>query len=239
MSDTQPKRPAPPDGYATWLDWATQWLRGVISSFDHARAELAELRADRDSLRESLASAEDAALKELSDTQGLLATARENLVAIDAQRAKAVREMEDVAKIADECVATAKSNEGISVMEWMMRTAMAEKKNKEAQAKLSEAVRERDALRAQLDEINSLEHATAKGPIDMLMNRAHQLKLNAALAQVAELRAAILGLGELTGTEVHAGWGATLRVHIRHDNAQAFNAVVSRLRAEAKEDVGQ
>lgn len=181
MSDPQPKRHAPPDGYANWLDY-------YMERNEYGRAELAELRADRDSLRQDLADAE-----------------RER----DEAEEKATRFLSE------------------------RFTAKANLRNLQSVYRDSE--KECDELRAKLDEINSLEHVTAKGPIDMLMNRAHQLKLNAALAQVAELRAAILGVGELTGTEVHVGWGATLRVHISHDNAQAFNAVVSRLRAEAKE----
>lgn len=51
-------RPAPPEGYASWLDCVLAPEVGVWTSSptlrDHARAELAELRKERDELRAKL-----------------------------------------------------------------------------------------------------------------------------------------------------------------------------------------
>ena len=57
MTDT--KLPPPPDGYATWLDYIHRSYTcceqvGVPCVHDHARAELAALRAENERLRKAL-----------------------------------------------------------------------------------------------------------------------------------------------------------------------------------------
>lgn len=246
MTDPQPKRPAPPEGCASWLDCALAPGSdpSAETRYDYARAELADLRKDLAETRDRLCEAEDdlasahdddeeeeseveirsldrivalfnerdAALKQLSDTQGLLAQAQENALAIDAQRAEAVRERDEAQR------------------------RLAKATTRQCYIDRWQAEKERDALRAKLDEINSLGHATAKGAMDMLMNRTHQL--NAARAQVAELRAAILEMGEING-HLYITYREGLRrltVHLDHDKfsvIETHNALVAKLHAEA------
>lgn len=132
MTAEQPEIPPPlPDGYAPWLDGLVAALDEMRFAMAHyfyrngARAELAELRqalADRsadlaicrDEL-ESVAKDRDEAMKKLSDTEGWLATARQQALDLDAQRAEAVRERDearDHLKTSwSDCVATARERD--------------------------------------------------------------------------------------------------------------------------------
>jgi len=46
--------PAPPHGEASWLDWAVNWCISSDALAAHCEAELAELRKERDELREAI-----------------------------------------------------------------------------------------------------------------------------------------------------------------------------------------
>lgn len=162
MSGDTPVLP-PPQGnrFDSLLDRLLDFARPPVlwpELWEETRAELAALR------------------KELATTQGLLATARENLVAMDAQRAEAVRERDA---------------------------------HHDVEAALDRALQERDALRA----------------------------------QVAELRGAILGLGEVRGHLFIDSDGARyLTVHFEDDKfgaIESLNALVFRLSAEALPGAGE
>jgi len=47
-------RPEPPKGYATWLDYHLEGPNSVHDGWRFARVELAELRKERDELREAI-----------------------------------------------------------------------------------------------------------------------------------------------------------------------------------------
>lgn len=87
MTISQQPVPPPPRNYASWLDKivSKDWNGNDCVAANHARAELAALR------------------ERLANTEGWLATARENLVAIDAQRAEAVRERDEAKKAFAHC----------------------------------------------------------------------------------------------------------------------------------------
>lgn len=131
--------PPPPDGFPTWLDY-------VLDGWDEAKAELAALRqalADRSADLavclndlESVAKERDEALKKLSDTEGWLATARQQALDLDAMRAEAVRERDTLK---------------------MLREKGCDCSDEEA----CRFVRERDEARAKLAELTAAVHAAA------------------------------------------------------------------------------
>lgn len=131
--------PPPPDGFPTWLDY-------VLDGWDEAKAELAALRqalADRSADLavclndlESVAKERDGALKKLSDTEGWLATARQQALDLDAMRAEAVRERDTLK---------------------MLREKGCDCSDEEA----CRFVRERDEARAKLAELTAAVHAAA------------------------------------------------------------------------------
>ena len=93
----------------------------------------------------------DAALKELSDTQGLLATARENLVAIEAQRAEAVRERDALRKELDEAIGHLDDISSVTGHGLFLDDADHEAPH--LPEFVDAIVKERDALRAQVAEL--------------------------------------------------------------------------------------
>lgn len=207
---TSPQHPVPPPmrGYTSWLDFVLDFCTMGYDEIARARAELAALRkelentkAERDAAKTDLEcltisgdmlasdtslfrgnsvrywydkaraykhafSERDAALKELSDTQGLLATARENLVAMDAQRAEAVRERDEAKKAFAHCT-------------YQFLTS--------APAEFAAIRQERDALRAQVAELR--EAVLGLGELGCAYADGNELYLTDWNAQVAKLRA--------------------------------------------------
>lgn len=189
MTYQQPPLPPPPDGYANWLD-------AIVDGTWHARDELAALRKELSDTKrhldyvESFAKAEGIKhidrLRELNDTQGLLATAQQNLLEVDAQRAEAVREVEEAEEVMHEAC-----NE-----------------RDKAKALLVRCVN--DGTDGGADEDVSLEFL-AHAPAECA---AIKQQRDALRAQVAEMREAALALGELEdgffeySDEIRLPWNA-------------------------------
>lgn len=168
MTAEQPETPLPPEGFATWLDYV---LRPAQSPFLQvstiAAAELAALR------------------QKLSDTEGWLATARENLATLDAQRAEAVRERDE----AQQQLAKA------TTRQCYIDRVQAEKERDEArtQQALSDRVlsKERDELRSEVDALR-VERVFNAQALAALTNEliAARMSLDEARAKLARLEAA-------------------------------------------------
>ena len=145
--------------------------------------------------------------------------AYENLVAMDAQGAEAVRERDE---------AQAKFLEAGKLLH-------------ETQLAKREISDERDALRAQVAELNEMGDATSKRLSEMLTNRTHQL--NEARAQVEELRAAVLSLWKHAPTveRVRSDYNEVDYVEVRVNEAVFFaiDAIVANLRAESRQQGGE
>lgn len=124
MTAEQPETPLPPEGYATWLDCLAEGDLD-LARYDFARAELAALRKELAQANEHrhFCDAIDLAFtqqiedlkKKLADTEGWLATARQQALDLDAMRAEAVRERDearDHLKTSwSDCVATARERD--------------------------------------------------------------------------------------------------------------------------------
>lgn len=179
MTTPQGQVPPPPEGYPTWLDYALDPNRIARAELFALRERLADTKCELAALRKELSDAKaerdertmrywsaaeerDAARKELSDTHGLLAAARENLVAIDAQRAEAVRERD---------AAIAEDTDLLNA----------------AHKAMHEANQELDALRAQVAELR--EAILELGELGCAYADGNELYLTDWNAQVAKLRA--------------------------------------------------
>lgn len=147
-----------------------------------------------------------------------------------------------------ELLAVYKETADVENAQWEKRHSEARKALAESQGKLAiatgnaaELAQQRDEALAEIKSKNKLLPSLLAEGVQMERERAIKAEheRDALRAHAAELRGAILGLGELTGTEVHVGWGATLRVHLKPDNVHTFNAWVSRLRAEAPGEEGK
>jgi len=104
-----------------------------------------------------------------------------------------------------------------------------------------EAMQQRNAAQAERDALRMTRARGCQcGDADVCAV-IHEMSIerDSLRAQVAELRGAVLGLGELDGTEVHVGYGPMMRCHLDVETAAAFNALVARLRAEALPGAGE
>lgn len=214
MTYQQPPLPPPPDGYANWLD-------AIVDGTWHARDELAALRKELSDTKrhldyvESFAKAEGIKhidrLRELNDTQGLLATAQQNLVAMDAQRAEAVRERDQ------------------------SQAALAQATTRQCYVDRKKAEQERDEAIKELEEVDEAlqEEVRARNAyhdVEAALDRAVQER-DALRAQVAEMREAILGLGEIREFQVRLEFNRA-QLDCGRADAKKFNALVTKLRAE-------
>lgn len=177
-----------------------------------------------------------AALRQkLSDTEGLLATAAQNALDLDAQRAEAVRERELSVSTANGLM------ESMILRNRQMdqvndKLAAAEKERDEArtQQALSDRVlsKERDELRSEVDALR-VERVFNAQALAALTNEliAARMSLDEARAKLAELREAALNLGELKPTG-ELWFPDSLRYAV-------WNALVAKLRAEQGGEAGK
>lgn len=163
--------------------------------------------------RYDLARAELADLrKELADTKAQLALQAANTVEAMQQRDEATGQLDDISSVSGHSLMLDDADhEAPRLPDW-----------------IDGIVKERDALRAQVAELNEMGDATAKRLSEMLTNRTHQL--NEARDQVQELREAVLDIAGAGFLGIPTRGEAMFALPV--ERAKALSALVAKLRAE-------
>lgn len=156
--------------------------------------DLARMRAQRDALA-----------KELETTKGLLATARQQALDLDAQRAEAVREMDEAEDLMHEAFA-----ESCKIKELLVRCV-----NEGTDGGADDDV-----------SLEFLSHVPAECA-------AIKKQRDEARAKLAELREAALALGEIRGMVYEGPRGQLVRADVPLQAAEAWIAQLAKLRADA------
>lgn len=182
----QPKIPPPPDGGTSWLDYmAISWGYMTKEETQHAKAELAALR------------------QKLSDTEGWLATARQQALDLDAQRAEAVRERDEAKALAAQGRAAGRAEAAQMFMERFEAECFDMNGDGNGLVE-SYPCGEETSTRWIPEKVRELfDVAPDGGVMASLLDRAEgayweaQSERDEARAKLAELREAALALGEL------------------------------------------
>lgn len=213
MSAPQPPRPASPAGCANWLDYVLTPEVSVWTSYlspkDCARAELAELR------------------KELADTKRIKEVACRDLETWQVSYDAAHKALEQAkAQLALQAANT---------VEAMQQRDAAQAERDAAQERVDLDVDEFRRIMSLLDGESLTLASEIQGLCDRAIRAGRQhvpvieqrdaavQERDSLRAQVAELRGAVLGLGELIPESAHAAW----------------NEIVAKLRAEPAGQEGQ
>ena len=247
MTAEQPETPLPPEGYATWLDCLAEGDLD-LARYDFARAELAALRKELAQANEHrhFCDAIDLAFtqqiedlkKKLADTEGLLATARQQALDLIAKREEAVRNLHTVHEhVAEAC--NALGADGYPQDSWILREYCARRMRErdEAMKKLSDTEGLLAALRDELDQAKAdLACLTISG--DMLASDSSLFRGNSvrhwydkAMAYKGAFHERDEAMKKLSDTE---GWLATARQQALDLDAQRAEAVRERDEARAK-----
>jgi len=233
-------RPAPPACYASWLDYVIDpCLVPMVGEVMHARAELAELRralADRSADLAICLDALESTKVELADVRAELDQAKSDLA---------------VLTISGDMLASDTSlYRGNSVRHWYDKAVAyrdafpkrdaALKELADTQAKLAkqaemtvEAMRMRDEAQAERDALRMTRARGCQcGDADVCAV-IHEMSIerDSLRAQVAELRGAILGLGELEGSDIPFEDEPGICVNLRWSTVSAWNEFVVKVRA--------
>lgn len=225
-------RPAPPEGHASWLDYVLNpSLVTVQRRAEHARAELAELRHRCISKDAQLAethrqldqaTSELAELrKELADTKALLQQQAKMTLEAMAQRDAAQAER-------DEALSALQTKDGLLLA---ARNSSDTWQSEAAKWRRIRTPNHGPCCTCQGCGLDYDDCKCSEEERDDELRQAVQER-DSLRAQVAELRGAVLDLGELVGVWDDARMDY-VEVQVDKPVLSAWNALVARLRAEA------